>query len=63
MEIPDTLLCSGHVSRHAQSFNGFGKNLLKLELFKEKTLVRISYLQHINHENRSISNAFDARRK
>ena len=38
-------------------------NLLKLELFKDKTLVSISVLQHIHHENRPISSAFKARRK
>ena len=63
MEIPDKFLCSGYVSRHVQSFKGFGKNLLKLELFKDKTLIRISVLQHIHHENRPISSAFNARRK
>ena len=63
MEIPDTFLCSGYVSRHVQSFKGFGKNLLKLELFKDKTLIRISVLQHIHHENRPISSAFNARQK
>ena len=47
MEIPDTFLCSGNVSRHVQSFKGFGKNLLNLELFNDKTLIRISVLQHI----------------
>ena len=51
------------VSRQMQSFKGFGENLLKLELFKDKTLVRISVLQHIHHENRPISSAFNARRK
>ena len=55
MEIPDKFLCSGYVSRHVQSFKGFGENLLKLELFKDKTLIRISVLQHIHHENRPIS--------
>ena len=63
MEIPDTLLCSGYVSRHVQSFKGFGKNLLKLKFFNDKTLIRISVLQHIHHENRPISSAFNARRK
>ena len=54
MEIPDTILCSGYVSRHLQSYKGFGENLLKLELFKDKTLIRILVLQHIHHENRPI---------
>ena len=39
-----------------QSFKGFGLNLLKLELLKDKALVRISFLQHIHHENRSSFN-------
>ena len=34
-----------------------------MELFKDKTLVRISFSQHIHHENRSISSAFNARGK
>ena len=51
------------VSRHARCFKRFGLNLLKLKLFKNKTLVRISILQHIQHENRPISSAFNARRK
>ena len=42
MEIPNIFLCSVYVSRHVQSFKGFGKNLLKLELFKDKTLIRTS---------------------
>ena len=63
IEIPDTFLCSGYVSRHVQSFKGFGKNLLKLEPFKDKTLIRISVLQHIHHKTRPISSAFNARRK
>ena len=63
MEIPDTLLYSGYVSRNMQSFKGFGKYILKLELFKDKTLIRISVLQHIHHENRPISSAFNPRRK
>ena len=63
MEIPDTFLCSSYVSRYVQSFKVFGKNLLKLELFKDKTFIRISVLQHIHHENRPISSAFNPRRK
>ena len=63
MEIPDTILCGGHVSRHVQRFKGFGKNLLKLELFKDKSLIRISVLQHIHHDSRPISSAFNAKRK
>ena len=63
MEIPGTLLCSGYVSRHVQSLKGFGQNLRKLELFKDKTLIPISVLQHIHHENRPIFSAFKARRK
>ena len=51
MEIPGTCLCIDYVSRHVQSFKAFGRNLLKLELFKDKSLVRISFLQHIHHEN------------
>ena len=51
MGILGTFLCSGYVSRHVQSFKGFGKNLLKLEFFKDKTLISISVLQHILHEN------------
>ena len=34
-----------------------------MEHFKDKTLGRISVLQHIHHENRPISTAFNARRK
>ena len=52
-----------YVSRHAQCFKRFGLNLLKLKLFEDKTLVRISFLQHIHHENRPISITFNARRK
>ena len=52
MEIPDTFLCSSYVSRHVQSSDGFGQDLLKLGLFKDKTLDRILFLQHIHHENR-----------
>ena len=63
MEIPGTFSCSGYVFWHVQSFKGFGKNLLKLEHFKDKTLIRISVLQHIHHENRPIFSAFNARRK
>ena len=50
MEIPDRFLCIGYVSRHVQSFKGCGKNLLKLKPFKDKTLTRISVLQHIHHK-------------
>ena len=57
MEIPDTFLCIGCISRLVQSFKGFGQNLLK-ELFKDKILGRIPALQHILHENRPISSAF-----
>ena len=39
------------------------KNLLKLELFKDKTLIRISVLQYIHYKNQPISSAFNARRK
>ena len=60
METPDTFLCIGYVSPHVQSCKGFGKNLLKLALFKDKLLGHISVLQH---ENRPISSAFNARRK
>ena len=60
MEISGTFLCSGYVSRRAKRF---GLNLLKLELFKDKNLVRISFLRHIQLENRPISCAFNARQK
>ena len=63
MEIPGTVLCSGYVSRHVPSFKGFAYNLLKLGLFKDKTLVRISFLRHIHQENRPLFSAFNARRK
>ena len=63
MEIPGTFLCSGYVSRHVQSFKGLGKNLVKLELFKDKTLVCISFLQHVHLENWPISSVLNARRK
>ena len=56
-------LCSGYVSQHVQSFKGFGYNLLKLQFFKDKSLARISYLQHIHREIRPISSAFNARQK
>ena len=39
------------------------ENLLKLELFKYKTLVGILFLWHIHHENRPIPSAFNVRRK
>ena len=29
MEIRGTFLCNGYVSRHVQSFKGFGRHLLK----------------------------------
>ena len=54
---------SSYVSWHVQSFKGIGNYLLKLELFKDKTLIRISLLQHIHHKNRPISSAFNAIRK
>ena len=56
MEIQGTFLYSSYVSRHVQS-------LLKLELFKDKTLVRISVLQYIHGENRPISSAINTRWK
>ena len=52
-------LCSGYVFRHEQSFKRFGWNALKLELFKDKILVYISFLWHIHHENRPIFSAFN----
>ena len=63
MEIPGTFLCSGYVSQHLQRFKGFGQNLLKLQLFKDKSLARISFLQHIHYENQPISSAFNTRQK
>ena len=52
MEIPGNFLCISYISQHIQSFKRFGQNLLKLELFKDKTLGRISVLQLIHHKNR-----------
>ena len=63
METPGTFLCKGYVSWHVQSFKGFELSLLKLELFKYITLVRISFLHRIHQEDRPISSAFNARRK
>ena len=63
MEFPGTFLSMVYISQHVQSFKGFGQNLLKLQLFKDKTLVCISFLQHIHHENWPISSAFNARQK
>ena len=62
MEIRGTFLCSDYFSRHVQRVKGFRWNLLRLELLRDKTLVRISFLQHIHHENRSISSTFNAKR-
>ena len=53
IEILRTFLSSGYVSGHVQNFKGFEWNLLKSELFKNKTLVRISFLRHIHHACRN----------
>ena len=63
IELLGTFLCRGYVSQYVQSFRGFRKNLLKLELFKDKILVCISFLRHIHHKNWPISSAFNVRQK
>ena len=64
MEILDTFLRIGYISRHVQSFKVL-KDLDKIywSWVKDKTLGRISVLQHIHDENLPISSAFNARRK
>ena len=58
----------GHVFVQRLYFSACGKFQRIQKRFtkvgaKDKTLIRISVLQHIHHENRSISSAFNARRK